>query len=233
MTLAEIITTVRGLVNEVSTDAGTLLSDSGNLKEFINDAAEMVMLDLMPIMPSQFLMTETISLVANTQAYTFTAKFWQVYKIAKNVTGEAPREFDPIDPLDEPYYMETAEKDSEPTAYYILGDTLYWVPIPSAVYASYAKAWLVRPEAVTVDTAGPTYIPPVAHRLIAYQAAALVAIMLEKDPAPFVQLYARRFGKVAEVWAARHQSKPRFVRESVLERSVINSGLSTERDLDW
>jgi hypothetical protein len=233
MTLAEIITTTRGLCNEVSTDSGALLSDSANLKEFINDAAEMVCLDLLKIMPEQFLTTETISLVANTQAYTFTAKFWQVYKITRNITSESPREINIIDPLDEPYYMETAETDTEPTACYFMGDTLYWVPIPSTAYTSYAKAWLVRPEAVTVDTAGPAYIPAVAHRLIAYQAAALVAIMLEKDPSPFTQLYARRFGKVAEVWAARHPSKPRFVRESVLERSVINSGLSTERDLDW
>jgi len=220
-------------VNEASNDSGALLSDAGNLKDLIDDAAEQVCLDLLKIMPEQFLTTETISLVANTQAYTFTAKFWQVYKITRNVTGESPRELNRIDPMDEPYYMETAETDTEPTAYYLMGDTLYWVPTPSAAYTSYAKAWLVRPEAVTVDTAGPTYMPAVAHRLIAYQAAALVAIMLEKDPSPFTQLYARRFGKVAEIWAARHQSSPRFVRESVLERSVLNTGLSTDRDLDW
>jgi hypothetical protein len=233
MTLAEIIATTRGLCNENSNDSGALLSDAGNLKEFINDAAEQVMLDLMPLMPGQFLTKENITLVAGTQSYTLTAKFWQIYKIAKNVTGEPPRELDPIDPLDEPYYMETAERDSEPTAYYVLGDTVYFCPIPSSATTSYATAWLVRPELAAVPTDGPTYIPAVAHRLIAYQAAALVATMLEKDPTPFVQLYARRLSKVAEVWAARFQNKPRFVRESVAERSAFSMGVSTERDTEW
>jgi len=236
MTLAELVTTTRGLCNEISTDSGALLSDTGNLLEFLNDAQEQVLLDLIPIMPGQFTVTENITLIAGTQSYALATNpdFWQIWKIAKNVSGEPPRELDPIDPLDEPYYTEVAETDSEPTAYYVLGQTIYFVPIPSASTTAYAKVWLVRPEAVTgLVTAGPSYIPKIAHRLIAYQAAALIATMLEKDPAPFIQLYARRLSKVVEVWNARLQNKIRTVRESVAERSAFNSGLSYDRDLDW
>jgi len=235
MTLAELVTTTRGLCNEISTDSGALLSDTGNLLEFLADAQEMVVLDLLNVMPSQFTTTENITFTAGTQSYTLTTNpnFLQIWKIAKNVSGEPPRELDPIDPLDEPYYMEVAETDSEPTAYYVLGQTIYFVPIPSASTTAYAKVWLVRPEATAVATNGPVYIPPIAHRLIAYQAAALIATMLEKDPAPFIQLYARRLSKVAEVWNARLQNKIRTVRESVAERSAFNSGLSYDRDLDW
>ncbi len=233
MTRAEIISSTRYLVNEISTDSGALLDDSGNLLDLLNDAAEIVTLDLLKIMPGQFLTTETVSLVAGTQAYTLTAKFWQIYKVAKNISGEYPRELDAIDPLDEPYYMEVAGTDSEPSAYYMLGDTIYFVPIPSATTATYAKVWLVRPELAALPSAGPTYIPAVAHRLIAYQMAALIATMLEKDPSPFIQLYNQRFAKVAEVWNARLQSKIRTVRESVAERSIFSAGIPTDRDVDW
>jgi len=233
MTRAELIISVRGLCNEISTDSGALLSDAGNMLEFLNDATEGVMLDLIPVMPGQFLVKENVTLAAGGPTYTPTAKFWQIYKIAKNITGEYPRELDPIDPLDEPYYTEVAGTDSEPVAYYVLGDVVYWVPIPSSAKANYAAAWLVRPELAALPEAGPTYIPAVAHRLIAYKAAILVAVMLEKDTGPFQQLYEYRLAKVTAVWNARLQNKPRYVREAQSERSIFSAGIPTDRDVDW
>ncbi len=221
MTRAEIITDIRNLINEQSTDAGALLNDAGNLLTFIDDAAQQVMLDLMPIMPGQFLATENISLVANTQAYTFTASFWQIWKIERNVTNESPREIDIIDPLEAEFYAKVGETDTEPRACYLLGDTLYWVPTPSASYSNFAKAYLVRPEAATVPSGGPAYLPAVCHRLIVYQACVIIATMLERDTSPYEKLYARRFIKVNEVWRARNQQSPRFVNPSVaLRRSA-------------
>lgn len=47
----------------------------------------------------------------------------------------------------------------EAEEYRRLGDTICFVPIPSATTATYAKVWLVRPELATLPSDRPTYIP--------------------------------------------------------------------------
>ena len=73
MTRAEIISLTRDLVREPSTNTNALLSNTGNLLRLINDAAEQVVLDLIPHMPEQFLKTKTVSLVADQAAYSLAA----------------------------------------------------------------------------------------------------------------------------------------------------------------
>lgn len=77
MTKAQIISQARYLINEVSTDTGALLDDTGNLEDFVHDATEQLVLDLVPYMPSQFIQTKTIDLVAD-QAN---------YSLAETITG--------------------------------------------------------------------------------------------------------------------------------------------------
>ena len=69
MNRATIISLTRDLVNEISTDSGALLSDTGNLLRLLNASAEQLVLDLMPYMPHQFMKTKTISLVADQAGY--------------------------------------------------------------------------------------------------------------------------------------------------------------------
>jgi len=233
MTKSEIISATRNLVNELSTDSGALLSDTGNLLEYVNDAMEHVVLDLVDIMPDQFLTSETVTLIANQANYTLTASFWQIYKVEKNVTGEAPREIPIINQLDKTYWMNVGDTESEPTACYFIGDTLYFIKTPSAAATDYAKVWLIRPEAATMATAGPSYIPAPAHRLIVYRAAELVATMLECSPTLFIKLYDQRLEKVRRTWAARYRSQPRFVQGSIEERMARSSRDSTLFDTDW
>ena len=184
-------------------------------------------------MPGQFLTSENVTLVAGTANYTLTNTYWQIWKVEKNVTGDRPVELEIIDPIEMQYHSYVGETENEPHACYFIGDTIYFVRTPAMAWTNYAKVWEIRPEAASMATNGPSYIPVVAHRLIVYQAAAIIATMLEKDPTPYMALYARRLDKVNRIWRGRFQSQPSFVRPSVAERQGVTSGSSEDFDRDW
>lgn len=222
MTLAEIKTATRNLVNVQSTDTGATLTDT-ILTDVVNDAAEEVVLDLVPIMLHQFLGTENITLVAGTANYSLTAEFLQIYKIEKNVTDDSPTEITIIDPLDKQFVHTIGETIEEPIYCYFIGNAIYFVPTPSAAKTNYAKVYFVRPEAATIVTDGPTYIPRIAHRLIVYKAATNAGIMYDADVGPYIALYQKRLMAITRVWAERYHQKPRFVRPSVHERATLDA----------
>ncbi len=234
MTLAEIRTAVRNLINEQSTDVGALLDGNTILDEFINAAVEDVVLDLLPFMMDQFMTTETVTLIAAQANYTLTNSFWAIYKIERNVSGEKPKEIQIIDPLEFQEKFNVGDTAEYPDYCYFLGDTLYFAPTPDTAVTNYAKVYLIRPEAASMAVGGPAYIPRPAHRLIVYKACALVATMSEaKVPFTiFEGLYANRLEKTRRVWIRRFQSKPRFVRKSIAERTLKQTD-SADKDNDW
>jgi hypothetical protein len=232
MTLAQILTDIRNLIGEESTDAGALLSDTGNMLTFVSDAQEQTVLDLMSFMPSAFLGSENVSLVAGTANYALTGPLWQVWKVERNVTGESPLEIKIIDPSEIQYHMYTGDTAADPTGCYFIGDSIYFVPTPSTSVTNYAKVWMIKPEAATMATGGPALIPAVAHRLIVYQTCSLIATLLERDPSPYMALYARRLQMVNRVWAGRFQSQTRHVRPASGERQGIIRN-SEDNDVGW
>jgi len=232
MTLAQILSAIRGLINESANDAGALLSDTGNMLTFVEDAQEQSVLDLMPIMPTAFLGSENVTLVAGTASYALTGPLWQVWKVERTVTGEPPTELEIIDPIDLAYHMNTGETEADPHAVYFMGDTVSFVKTPSTSKTNYAKVWIIKPEAVTMASGGPAMMPPVTHKLIVYQACSLIATMLERDPSPYMALYARRLQMVDKIWRGRFQSQPRFVRASAHERQGYR-GSSEDTDRTW
>jgi len=233
MTKAEIITATRALVNEVSTDTGALLSDTGNLLEFINDAADQVVLDLVTFMPTEFMASENITLIAGTQSYALTNTPLQIWKVEKTISGESPVELEILDPIDLQYHTDVDETEDEPHAVYFIGKTVYFVKKPSAAKTNYAKVWEILGEPSTMATAGPTYIPAIAHRLIVYQAASIISTILGKDPTTYMTLYARKMSMVQRVWAGRFQSQTKFVRSSSRERQGYSLDKSEDRDTGW
>lgn len=233
MTLAEILASTRNLVNEQSTDAGALLSDVGNLLDFVNDAAEQVVMDLLPHMPHMFCVTEDVNLVANTGSYAVTAEFLQVYKVERNVTGKSPKEIPIIDPLKHQFYAKTGETQEYPWGVWFQGKTMYCRPTPSKSTTAYIKLYLVVPEAASMAVAGPTYIPRVAHRLIIYWAAYLAATSIGVDPTRYLVLYQKRLQQTLKVWRDRYQQEPRFLRESVLDRMVYDDREPYYYDTEW
>jgi hypothetical protein len=232
MTRAEILADVRNLINEASGDAGALLSDSGNMLTFLADAQEQCVLDLMGIMPTSFLGSENVTLIAGTANYALTGPLWQVWKVERTVTGEPPIELEIIDPIDLAYHMNTGDTEADPHCVYFIGDTIYFVKTPSTAKTNYAKVWIIKPEAVTMASGGPTLMPPVTHKLIVYQMCVLIATMLERDPTPYIALYARRLQMVDKTWRGRFQSQPRFVRASAHERQGYR-GSSEDTDRTW
>jgi hypothetical protein len=236
MTRAEIITAVRALVNEVSTDAGAGLDDAGNLAGFIEDAVEQVVLDLVDTYPNELLTYEDVSMVANTKSYTLTKEFWQVLKFAKTVAGENETEMDVIDPLSQQYMETHDETSARPYGVFLIGPTLYVYPTPSVAITDYIRVWGIRPEAATMpDPTGPAYLPRVTHRLIVFWAASLVAEMFgaKNTAGRFLVLYSNRLEKIKTMQRGKFQQAPRFVRESVVERTTRDNREKILVDLDW
>jgi hypothetical protein len=233
MTKAEIITSIRNLINEQSADAGAKLVDAGNVLEFINDAAEQVVLDLLEFMPGYFTAVENVSLVSGTASYTLTAEFWQIYKVQKNVTDENPVPIDIIDVMDKEKYMYVGETAEDPKAVYFLGNTMYPVPPPSVSKATYLAVHYVRPEAASMATGGPAYIPRPAHRLIVYKACVLIATAFESSPTQYEFLYQQRLEKIRSVWATFQQQAPRFLRGSYMDQIGRDSRDPVYYDYGW
>jgi len=233
MTKAQIIQAVRYHANEMSTDAGTVLSDSGNLLEFIEDAVEQVVLDLLDVYPNDLLTYEDVSLVAADFDYALTTEFWKITKVEKTVAGENPTEIDIVGQLSEQYYATHDETHPRPYGCNIIGSTLYVKPIPSAAITNYIRVWGIRPEAVTMPTDGPAYLPRAAHRLIVIWATSLVAIMLGHKPDRWRELYAYRLNRIRDMQKDKFDQAPRFVRESSVERTTRDTREKVFYDLDW
>ena len=223
MTKAAIITSIRNLANEISTDAGAFLEDANNVTDFADDAAELVVLDLVEFMPTRFLDYEDINLIKGTAGYALTKEWLQIWSLNKNVTSDSPIPIPYADIQDVARYQYVGETAEEPDGWYLKGLTITFVPTPSVAKAAYARAWLVTPEAATIATAGPTMIPRVAHRLIVYMACILVGVALEANTSKFENLYNYRLKKTKDVIGAQIQQQPRFLNPSVAERSLISS----------
>lgn len=222
MTKAEIIQATRYLVNELSTDSGALMSDTGNLQDFVYDAQEQVVLDLVNVMPDQLLTSEDVNLTASQSYTTLTTSFWQVWDIQLALSNETPRAIRMIDPSDMQYFKYNGQTTQYPPYCYVTGGRINWVPTPSQNVTAYATAFLIRPEAATMGTAGPSYLPAVTHRLIVYQAAILAGTAFGAITSGLEKLYARKFYSIRKAWAGRFHQQPRFVKESVLSRTTYD-----------
>jgi len=232
MTKDELISTTRYLANELSTDSGALLDDTANLLDFLLDAIEQVVLDLIPVVPSVFLATEDITLTADDNDYDLTAEFWQIYKVERYETGKAPKEIAIIDPLELQFETNVGDTEANPDACYFMGSTIYFVKIPSEGKV-YARVYYIKPEATTLATNGPAVLPRISHRLIPLYAASLIAEMLGHDPTKFLALYAMRLNSVKKVLRGRFQQSPRFVRPGVKERQVVDERDRVLYDVEW
>ena len=233
MTKAELLSATRYLVQEESTDSGALLDDTADLLDFINDAIEIVVLDLVPVMPHTFLGTETVTLEAGQPNYTLTAEMLQIYKIERNETGKSPREIEIIAPLEKQFYTNIGDTEEFPMQCYFQGDVLYFVKTPSTAITDYAKIYYVKTESTTLADNGPVIIPRMAHRLIVYMASALAATAIEVNATKFYTLYSNRLAKVSRVWAGRYQQQPRFIRDGVYGRQGRDERDLTTYDSQW
>lgn len=235
MNKQEIITATRELVNELSTDVGAGLDDAGNLLGFIQDATEQVVMDLIGTYPNELLYHEDISLTANKKTYEIATEFWQVLKIGKTVTGENETEIDIIDPLSQ-QYVETHDETSEkPYGANVINGILYVYPTPSANITNYIRIWGIQAETVTMSDNGPMFLPRPAHRLIVFWAAYLVATMFSapRSAQAFMLLYQNRLEKIKQMQKGKFQQAPRFVKESIVERTTRDTREAAFNDLDW
>jgi hypothetical protein len=236
MTAAEILASIRNLVNEQSGDAGALLSDTGNLLDFAYDAAEQVVNDLLPHMPHLFLTSENVTLVASQANYTLANEFSQIYKVERYQSGKSPKEIPIIDPLKLQFYTNIGETEDKPSAVYFQGKTLYVVKTPSVASGSsgiYLRIWEVVPEPAAIPVAGPTYIPRMAHRLIVYWGAYMAATSIGVDPTRYLVLYQKRLAQTLKLNRDRYQQEPRFVREAVTDRMIYDDREPYFYDTDW
>jgi hypothetical protein len=227
MTLAELRATARYLAKETETDVGTLWpSDNTLLDLFLNWGLEQVCLDLVEFLPETFLTYEDVSLVADDPDYTLTAEWLQIWAIQKSVTSEAPKLIPYRDVKQLPFKGYTGETAEHPKCWYLKGRSIYFWPTPSTAKTSYARVWIIAPEAATIVTAGPAIIPRITHKLIPVQACILAAIMNEQY-SDYVNrletLYGRMLIQVRGVLGSQVQQQPRFLGESVLDLESVES----------
>lgn len=232
MTLAQIRLAIHNILKEYSTDTGALLeSDNLLIDDFISDAAEDVVLDLVQYLPESFLESEDVTLVADQANYTLTTEYLQIWSAQKNVSDGSYYPIREISITNRGLYEYVGQTDPEPVHFYRKGDVVNFVPTPSAAVATYAKFWLVAAETAAMVAAGPVYIPRTAHRLIVYKASELIAVMTGDNKSSFGNLYQAKLGRVASVLGVRNQSQTRYLRGS--QESLGNTRERTEYDPNW
>jgi hypothetical protein len=214
MTLAELRSSVRNLAREQSSDTGALFVSGDVLLDFfINAACDVVVLDLAKETPGRFLSNDDISLVANKRDYALTTgKEWlQILSVNKNVSSQRPTPIPYVPWTEELLAQYSGETAPEPSAWSTVGSTIYFLPMPSVAVTNYARVWFIAAEASTLATAGPTYIPRIAHRLIPLQAMIQICTMLETSVNNWAALYAMLLKKVSDVLGNPVQGQPRFI----------------------
>lgn len=224
MTLAQIETAVRNLAKDTSAEAGTLFpSDNTLLDFFIDSAAELVVIDLVPYLPTFFLDYEDITLVANDQDYTLTKEWLQIWNLAKNVSGEDPQPIEYIPWHDELVAQYVGETMEYPRAWTLRGNQIIFLPKPSTGVTNYARVHIIKPEAAVMVAGGPAMIPRVAHRLVVLKAMELVSTMLEvKIVQVWEKLYAKFFGGITKVLGNLVQGQPRFLGNAFREKQYVD-----------
>jgi len=216
MTLAELRTALRNITKEWEDDAGTLLPSNNTILDFyLNWAAEDVVLDLVEFMPEDFLTYEDISITAAAGAeYDLTAEWTHIWAMQRKITDRSWEliPYTPVTDRDD-YDGETAE-DSE--GWFLKGTTIIFWPTPSATKT--VRCWIVIPEAASIATGGPVYIPRMAHKMIVLDAAILIGYMNDRDIAGPVALYKLQHERVKNSLTNRVQQQPQFVRPSVFSQ---------------
>ena len=224
MTLAQLRSAVRNFAREQSTEAGALFpSDNVLLDHFINSACDFVVLDLVRELPNQFLAYEDITLVANTQPYTLTKEWLQIWSVNKNVTGDSPNPLTYIPWHSEVLAQYTGQTEAEPPCYTIAGNSIYFLPKPASAKTAYARVWLIEPELATIGTDGPTKIPRIAQRLIPLQAMIQIGTMLETSVSTWAGLYQVLYKKVVEVLGNPIQGQPRLIGDSFGDKALYDT----------
>jgi len=220
MTLAEIRTAVRNLLKESQTDEGTIFPSGDVLLDFfINMACELVVLDLAEFMPEVFLDYEDISLEAAEPEYTLTAEWMRAWAMMKNVTNESPTIIPYINIQELPTAMHTGETAADPEAWTLKGDTVIFVPTPSAAKTDYARFWYIAPEAATMVSGGPAIIPRMAHKLIPLQACMIICAMDGADKTRWETLYGYTAQRIRDTYQFRVQQQPRFIGGSIFDKT--------------
>jgi len=194
MTKDQLRTLTRQLLEEYGTEAGTRFP-SGDviLDSHIDTGAVIVSCDLMEFDFISFLTSENIGLTA-TAEYTLTADWVYIWAIQK--TGTAIDVLPYIQPEKLPFPATAA---ANPTHWSLKGRTIIFHPTPNAVQANYARVWVMVRETDDLPEAGPTYIPPIAHRLIAIKAASSAMAAIGEDTALIESFYDRIMAKLQPI----------------------------------
>jgi len=197
---------------------------------YLDSALDLVTLDLAKIIPESFIVAENITLVADQNNYTLTAAWLQVWDFQKNVTGDNPVPITYLGVHERAGNEYVGQTDPEPWGWYYMGETICFVPTPSAAKTNYAKIFVIAKDAVTIPTAGPTYIPAIAQRLIPLKAAVFVALANGNNMASSYEvMYRQMLSSVEKVLSSRVQGQPRF-----LTGSQRNFGSTVEnKDPYW
>ncbi len=211
MTQEELRSAVRNLAHDYASEATSKFDASNYLLDyFIGAAYDHVMCDMAREAPHRILTYEDLTLTANTATTAPTKEWIQIWTINRAVSGQTNRPIPYIPWHDQMLAMYQGETKAEPDAWSIYQNSIYWLPTPSTTTAAYARMWIVPSEG-SMPTAGPTYLPRIAHRLIPLQTMVLIAMMLKDAAAPWLTMYELLLKKISYSVGLPVQGQPRIL----------------------
>jgi len=169
----------------------------------------------------------------NTIVITQQDPVWMIWNILRNVSNQQPRDIEIIQTDEQHYFGNVGETEATPMQAMVIGNQIYFVKTPSTATSNYAKVWLVRPEAFTLPTNGPKYLPRPAHSLVCLKAAAKISVMRKGNPAIFESLYKDKKDKILKLFRRFNQQGAEYVKPGYSERIMRDDREAAFYDLDW
>ena len=171
ITKAQIITDLKAMIG-----TGCEVSD-GLLGTWVNDYYMQIVDEIVKVKPDYFVKSSTTSLVSGQQEYDLPDDFEKVAMVNMEIDGVWKRVL-PMGDADIrhiPTHSDTTSSQGFSTAeprYYIIGDNIGIMPIPSETTASALKVWYAyTPTAMSLDADSPAF-PSKYHYMIKYGAYA-------------------------------------------------------------
>ena len=173
-------------------------------------------MDLVEFMPDDFLTYEDITLGANDNDYDLTAEWISIWAMQRKVSDQT-YQLIPFTPVTDrgDYDGETA---ADPKGWFLKGTTIIFWPTPSETKT--VRCWILIPEVATSVSAGPSYIPRLAHKMIVLEAAILIAHMNDREIGSIITLKKIQLDRVKDSLTNRVQQQPQFVKPSVFSNMV-------------
>lgn len=175
MTRAQIITDLKGMIGPLGqTTPSTTVTDS-ILATWVNEAYDYMIDEITKALPEYFTKPSTTNTIADQQEYDLPDDFERIKLVNLAYTSGDWKKAEPLDSIGSiPIHSLDSNQgfDQATPRYYIIGDNIGFIPIPTVSVTNGLKIWYVyTPEELNTDASEPAF-PRKYHRILKYGAYA-------------------------------------------------------------